>query len=207
MISFHGNPQGRPDVIVVPVGPGKPRILTANAANGAFPAFSRDGRWIYFCRREGTEPRIWKMPVDGGDAVKVTNSAATMAIESTDGRDLYYLEVPDRPSALWRLPLGGGAPVKLLDGVFRGNFTVVDRGIYYLERGPGTPATKTPVLPAAPGVNRLWYFDFATGRSTIVAENLDKAGSGMTASRDGRHLYFGRADSFIDELMVVDDFR
>ncbi len=208
MISFHADPQGRPDVIVAPAGAGKPRILTAKLSNGAFPSFSRDGRWVYFGRVDGTESRIWKMPVDGGDPVKVTNSAATMAIESTDGRDLYYLEAWGRSSALWRLPLAGGAPVKVLDGVMRGNFAVVNRGIYYLELGAETSATKRLVLPAAPGgETRLRYFDFDTRQSTTVADNLGMVGSGLTASRDGHHVFFARADSVVDELMVVDDFR
>ena len=149
------------------------------------------------------------MPATGGDAVKVTNGPAGRPIESADGRDLYYGDAPDRSDALWRLPLAGGAPVKVLDGVINYHFAVVERGIYYLERVSDNTLTSKPVLPAGPGgQTRLQYFDFATGRSTTVARDLGLVGfAGLSASPDGRHVFFGRADSFVDELMVVDDFR
>jgi hypothetical protein len=40
-----------------------------------------------------------------------------------------------------------------------------------------------------------------------VAENLGTVGFGLTASRDGRTVFFSRVDSSIDELIVVDNFR
>jgi Tol biopolymer transport system component len=207
-IAFHGNPEGRPDAIVVPASGGRPRIVTAELSNGAFPSFSRDGRWIYFCRTEGTERRVWKMPVTGGEAVKVTSTFATRSIESPDGHDLYYFGAPmEGPGALWRVPLAGGAPVKVLDGVQWGAFDVVERGIYYLERVVDNAVASKPVLPAGPGAQtRLRYFDVSTGRSTTVARDLGMV-STFGASWDGRHVFFSRLDSFIDELMVVDDFR
>jgi Tol biopolymer transport system component len=206
-IVFHGNPGGRPDVIVVPASGGRPRFMTAELSNGAFPSFSRDGRWIYFCRTEGTERRVWKMPVTGGEAVKVTNTFATRSIESPDGRDLYFLDAPiEGPGAVWRVPLAGGAPVKVLDGVQRGAFDVVERGIYYLERVADNTVASKPMVQAGPARTRLVYFDFSTGRSTTVARDLGMAAS-FGASWDGRHVFFSRLDSFIDELMVVDDFR
>jgi Tol biopolymer transport system component/DNA-binding winged helix-turn-helix (wHTH) protein len=202
-IAFGGDPEGRADVFVVPASGGRPRIPSAKLSHAVFPRFSRDGRWIYFCSAEG---QVWKMPATGGDAVKVTNGPAGRPIESADGRDLYY--APNL-SELWRLPLAGGAPVKVLDGVINYHFAVVERGIYYLERVSDSTLTSKPVLPAGPGgQTRLQYFDFATGRSTTVARDLGLVGfAGLSASPDGRHVFFGRADSFVDELMVVDDFR
>jgi hypothetical protein len=120
----------------------------------------------------------------------VTNGPSGRPIESIDGRDLYYLDAPDLSGALWRLPLTGGPPVKVLDGVLSGgNFDMVERGIYYLERVSDNTLTSKPVLPAGPGgQTRLQYFDFSTGRSTTVARDLGLVGFGLTASSDGRHV-------------------
>jgi hypothetical protein len=57
------------------------------------------------------------------------------------------------------------------------------------------------------GDTRLQYFDLATGRSTTVAHNLGTVGFGLSASRDGRTIFYSRVDSSVDELMLVDDFR
>ena len=136
-VAFHGDPAGRPDVIVMPAHGGTPKNLTEHGENGAFPSFSRDGRWIYFRSVQNKQPRIWKMPSSGGAAVQVTSDAGAIGIESHDGRDLYYVSGTNRPSALWRLPLAGGPPEKIVDGVLLGAFDVIEKGIYFLDSAPG----------------------------------------------------------------------
>jgi Tol biopolymer transport system component len=79
---------------------------------GAFPNFSRDGRWIYYSiNRTGGNPIIWKIPASGGEAVRVTNSPASESFESPDGADIYYLDAWDSSSPVWRQPVSGGSPV------------------------------------------------------------------------------------------------
>jgi serine/threonine protein kinase/dipeptidyl aminopeptidase/acylaminoacyl peptidase len=208
LIAFQGDPQDRPDVLLVPAEGGNARIVTANLFSAAFPSFSRDGRSLYFCRWDGPETRVWKMPVTGGPPVRVTQDPGIVPIESLDGRDLYYVTAADRPSALWRMPAAGGPPVKVLDGVLFGNFDVVHGGIYYLERVSGNAADNQPGGPASQdSAIRLQYFDLSTNRSATIAPSLGKAGHGLSVSQDGRSIFFARVDSAIDELMLVDDFR
>jgi Tol biopolymer transport system component/DNA-binding winged helix-turn-helix (wHTH) protein len=205
LIAFHGDPEGRPDILVMPSRGGKPRNLTTNITNGGFPSFSRDSQWIYFTVVQAGEARIWKMPTSGGAAVQVTNNVGAIAIESHDGRDLYYVERAERPSSVWRLPLSGGAPVKVLDGVVLGNFDVIKGGIYYIDRLSGEAGVQFTNRQS--GETRLQYFDFATGQSTTVARNLGTVGFGLSASSDGRTIFFSRVDSSVDELMLVENFR
>ena len=104
------------------------------------------------------------------------------------------VQAMDRPSALWRTPVSGGNPVKLVDGVIRGNYAVLDRGVYYIDRLSGEA--------------RIQYFDLATRRSTTVLGKLGNAGlAGLTASADGRTILYERSDSAVDDLMLVESFR
>lgn len=204
-VAFHSNPEGQADIYVIPAAGGKPRNLTSHPGVDAFPAFSRDGRWIYFSsNRGGGDPVIWKVPSSGGAAVRVTRSAGNSASESPDGADIYYNEAWDRPSPVWRLPGSGGLAAKVLDGVVLGNFTVLDRGIYYIDRLSGKPAGSST---AGAGEARLRYFDFASRGSTTVAPNLGNVGLGLTASPDGRTILYSRVDSSVDDLMLVENFR
>ena len=204
MIAFHGDPEGRPDVLVVPARGGEPRIITKATGGAAYPSFSRDGRWLYFATglAEG-ESRIWKMPATGGAAVRVTDNAGMIAIESYDG-DLFYVDTTNGPGSVWRLPKAGGPAVKVVDGVVLGNFDVVEDGLYYIDRVSGDAGSFTD-RPS--GETRLRYYDFATSRSTTVATNLGTVGLGLSATRDGRTVFFSRIDSSIDELILVDNFR
>ena len=111
----------------------------------------------------------------------------------------------ETPGPLWRQPVFGGVPVKVMDGVVRSAFTVLDRGIYYVDR----PSHKGGLLNTDQplGETRLRYFDFATRRTATVARNLGNVFLGLTASKDGRTILYSRVDSSVDDLMLVENFR
>ena len=202
LIAFHGDPDGRPEVFLVPAAGGRPRTLIKDAA---YPTFSRDGQWIYVAApRENGELRVCKLPARGGDLVQVTNNTGTLAIESHDG-DLYYVDATDRPGALWRLPAAGGSAVKIVSGIILGSFDVAEGGVYYIDRVSGDASGFSTDRPG--GETRLQYFDFSTRQSTTVATDLGTVGFGLSVTRDGREVYYSRVDSSFDELIVVDDFR
>lgn len=76
----------------------------------------------------------------------------------------------------------------------------MDAGVYFIDRiDPGG-------APAG-GTARLQFFDFAAGRATTIARDLGSVGFGLSASPDGRTVYYSRTDSSVEELMVVDNFR
>jgi hypothetical protein len=72
-------------------------------------------------------------------------------------------------------------------------FAVLEKGIYYIEGSEGPP--------------RLEFFDFSTGKHTTVARNLGEIRVGLAASPDGRTVLYGRVDSSVDDLMLVENFR
>ena len=86
-----------------------------------------------------------------------------------------------------------------------GNFDVVDRGIYYIDRSDADAGAFASDRPG--GETRLRYFDFDTQQTTTVATGLGTVTFGLSATRDGRAVFYSRVDTSIDELMVVDDFR
>ena len=206
LIAFHGDPDGRPDVLVVPVRGGRPLNITKGTLGGAYPSFSRDGQWIYFAASMQVgqaRTRIWKVPAAGGAPTRVTEVAGAIAIESYGG-ELFYVDDVNAPGSVWRLPQGGGPAVKIAGGVVLGNFDVVEKGLYYIDRVSGQVGS---FADRPDGETRLQYFDFATSRTTTVATNLGRIGFGLSATRDGRTVMFSRVDSSVDELILVDDFR
>jgi serine/threonine protein kinase len=204
-IVFHSNLEGQWEVYVIATAGGKPRRLTSHRARDSFPSFSRDGRWIYFNSNRTGEDRIWKMSASGGDAVQVTHTVGYATLESPDGAYLYYVQDVFTPSALWRLPTSGGVPVKLLEGVVLGNFVVLEKGVYYIDRPSGEGGIYSIDRPS--GETRLQYLDLATRRITTVARNLGNVDIPLTASADGRTILYPRMDSSVDDLMVVENFR
>jgi eukaryotic-like serine/threonine-protein kinase len=194
-IAFDSNPEGQRDIYLVAAAGGKPRRFTTHPAIDILPNFSRDGTWIYFCSTRAGARQIWKMPAAGGDAVQVSDNIGWAASESPDGAYVYYTQSSGpEPSALWRLPTSGGQQrVKVLEGVVMRAFAVLEGGIYYIDR----PERET----------RLQYFDFGTGKSTMVSRDLGEVRSSLSASPDGRTILYTRIDSSIDDLMLVENFR
>jgi hypothetical protein len=84
--------------------------------------------------------------------------------------------------------------------VFNGAYDVVEGGIYFLERVGGTGAAPDRRI-------RLQYFDLATRKVVTTVDDLGPVALGLSASRDGRTIFFTRVESSADELMLVDDFR
>jgi len=192
-LTFNSNLEGHWDIYVIGASGGKPRRLTADPANDAVPSFSHDGRWIYFNSNRTGGYQIWKIPASGGNALQVTQNAGYVALESPDGAYLYYTQTLGVPSALWRISTSGGTPEKMAEGVVWRAFAVVDRGVYYIDQDSGA--------------TRLQFLDIASRRTTTVARGLGDIRYGLTASRDGRTVLYTRADSTIDDLMLVQNFR
>jgi len=80
-----------------------------------------------------------------------------------------------------------------VDGVNSTSFDVRNDGIYYLER--------------VAGETRLQFFDLASSKAVTVVEKLGFVDGGVSASTDGRTIFFTRIDSAVNDLMLVDGFR
>jgi hypothetical protein len=144
------------------------------------------------------------MPSSGGDAVPVPTSFGEAPQESPDGAWLYFVENIEGASPLWRMPAAGGTPVKVVENVDLANFALVDKGVYYIDRVSGAGVH---YLDRSAGDTRLRFFDLATRKASTIAGNLGTVDVPITASSDGRTILFPRADSSVDDLMLVENFR
>jgi Tol biopolymer transport system component len=73
-VAFEFHPKELSEIYVVEVAGGIPRLLpTIPGADNLSPSWSRDGQWIYFASKRGSDPfQLWKMPVHGGPPIKLT---------------------------------------------------------------------------------------------------------------------------------------
>jgi Tol biopolymer transport system component len=191
-IAFDSTVEGQQEIYVIAASGGKPTRLTSGAAVDAVPSFSRDGRWIYFYSNRTGANQVWRVPATGGAPEQITKSGGYVAFESADGAYLYYTR-SSTLSELWRVPTLGGEPVKVLDQVRQRAFAIVEKGIYFVD--------------GAASETRLRFFDFATGRTSVVARNLGETSFGLTATPDGRIILYSKVDLGGEDLMLVDNFR
>ena len=97
---------------------GRARNLTQRAGYDNQPAFTTDGRAVHFTSiREDAQADIWRVPVDGGAATRVTDTPESeySATPTPDGLHMSVIRVErDSTQRLWRFPLDGGSPSLVL---------------------------------------------------------------------------------------------
>jgi Tol biopolymer transport system component len=169
------------EIRIVPSNGGEAVNLTKSSFRETVPTFSRDSQWVYFSSDRSGQTEIWKMPVQAGDAQRVTRRGGHVVRESADGKHIYYIK-SRAEGALWRMPVSGGAETQVIDSVVYRAFEPLERGIYFLTRSAGS-ATK------------LCYFDLASGGRTDLATLTQKLHNGFSVSSDERHIIYSNVES------------
>ena len=84
---------------------------------GRFPQSSPDGSWVVFHSTPGSL-RAWKVSIDGGEPVPLTDKWTANPTVSPDGNLVacwYRDDQPNAPIKVAIIPFAGGDPVKVLD--------------------------------------------------------------------------------------------
>lgn len=110
--------ESRGDLWLVGVDGGEPRQLTRTDFSESWPTFSPDGTQIAFSGNRDGGREIYRMPVTGGAATRVTDEptgdAGEPAWNPVDGRIAYTLWIGDVPQV--RVLTGTGVGTPLLGG-------------------------------------------------------------------------------------------
>ena len=200
---------GKGDIFVAPVRGGAAVRITTDPADDLVPAWSHDGRWIYFESTRTGRAEMWKMPACGGDPVQITHGGATYAKESVDGRYLYYSRFLSGVRSLRRISTSGGEDVEIRQQIAHyANFAVVKDGVYYEAPPPaGELGLRSLFAPFGRGAT-IEFLSFAPGgKITTVLKLTQYAGHGLDVSPDGRTLLFGQMDGFSEDLLLIENVR
>jgi Tol biopolymer transport system component len=168
------------------------------------PSWSQDGRWIYFCSNRTGEFQIWKVPAEGGQAVRVTKNGGFEAVEGPDGHYLYYSKMEKNEARsgsahLWKISLQNGEESLAFErSIYLRYWAVTDRGIYFVP----SDWSHHPAVE---------LYSFATGQVTQVVP-LERppvayGNPGLTISPDGRWILCALVEQDTSDIMLVENFR
>jgi len=158
------------------------------------PDFSPDGAWVVYTKI-GAEKGIWKVPIDGGDPVRLVEGNADFPVVSPDGQTIAYLDSPEgHTPRVTIMPFAGGPAIKSFD-IPKANtlrWTPDSREILFCQREGG--------------ITNIWRQPLSGGKPTQVTRfNSDQIWD-FDLSRDGSQiaLTHGRTDS---DVMLIRDVR
>jgi Tol biopolymer transport system component/DNA-binding winged helix-turn-helix (wHTH) protein len=89
---------------------------------------SPDGKWlIYLARKDNSRRVIWKMPLEGGEPVALTDDESGSPVVSPDGKWIgcFLLDRPAKMKRLAIIPFGGGQPVFICKGTMTPDYGLI----------------------------------------------------------------------------------
>ena len=170
------------------------RQLTNGQYDYGTPDFSPDGAWVVYTKI-GAEKGIWKVPIDGGDPVRLIEGNAAFPVVSPDGQTIAYLDSPEgHTPRVTIIPFAGGPAIKTFD-------------IPKAETLHWTPDSREILFSKSEGgVTNIWRQPLSGGKPTQVTRfNSDQIWD-FDLSRDGSQIVLshGRIDS---DVMLIRDVR
>ena len=196
-LAFEFHPAERSEIYLVEVPGGTPRLLeTIPGADNLSPSWSRDGKWLYFASKRGSEPfQIWRISLQGGSPIRFTKNGGISPVESPDGHFLYYCKYEH--GGVWRMPLQGGEESEVLtdvEGESWPNWEISSAGIYFLHFGRFPPVT-------------IDFLEFSSGKTFPIWTLERKPGWGLSVSDDGKSIVYVQNEFAESNIMLVKNFR
>ena len=190
-IVFDLRASGNAELYIVNGDGGPPRRFPTGTTNASNPFWSADGHWIYF-NTERPES-IWKAPVEGGGAVRLTGEGGDWPQESVDRTRVLFRKSEGGHLQVWSASVNGGDELPVTEMTSQG-WVPARSGIYFIEGSP-------------PHFS-LGYFDFVVRHARKIA---DLPGLfivwGPTLSPDGHTVLFTGREHSESDIFLVEGFR
>ena len=154
------------------------------------PDCTPDGKWVLYTKN-GADLGIWKVPIEGGDPVRLTSKSGFYPSVSPDGKMLAYYFVGPGKSGVEVLPLDGNAPPKWFD-IAAGTVRWVpdSRSFLYVRFEGGVSNVWSQPVSGAPPKQETHF-------NSELIQSFD-------ISRDGKQLVMNRGTANRDVVLIRD---
>ncbi len=167
-----------------------------------YPQSSPDGRWVVFHSLASGAFSVWKVSIDGGEPVRLTERFTLNPTVSPDGSLIACFYREDQPNAPFKvaiIPFAGGDPVEVLD-LPRPSFTGF-AGLRWTADGRALTYIDT-----INGVSNIWSLPLDGGKPVQLTDFKADQIFWFDFSRDGKQLALSRGTQTSD-VILIKDFR
>lgn len=191
-IVFVSTRSGRNNIWRMDADGSHPKQLTSSGNDG-FPNFSLDGKWVIY---SSLTSDLRKVPIDGGDSVRLTDKPVTWpTVSTTDGMIAgLYVREQNSPQRLVVFPPEAGAAIKTFDippGLLSYlRWTLNGRSILYVITRAETSS--------------LWSQPVDGGAPKQLTDFKPEQIFSLDLSRDGKWLVFTRGSIVRDVILITD---
>jgi len=160
---------------------------------------SPDGRWVYYLSWRTGLQLLWKMPIEGGEAIQVTDKPTGRVYFSPDGKFLAGAQLAPGTSA-WQIaiiPVDGSSAVRFIAQPSHVNLASS------LSWSPDSRAVFAKSDQG--GVGNVWSFPIDGSAPKQITTFTSNTIANFAVSRDGK-LAVSRGYSNLD-VVLIKDFR
>jgi eukaryotic-like serine/threonine-protein kinase len=183
-IVFHSNRTGPWNIWRMDRDGSNVKQLTDSTEHSNWPQCSPDGRWVVYQRESvGSLTSLWKVSIDGGVPVKLTDKASMRPAFSPDGKWIacwYWGEKPDLPTRIAIIPIEGGQPIKQFD-IERSVVVSYTASIRWSADGRGLT-----YVDNRNGVDNIWLQPIDGSKAVQLTDFKSDRIESFAWSRDGR---------------------
>ncbi len=156
---------------------------------------SRDGKWIYIVKGEGTNRSIWRTQYPESFTTELIADGGAFGMESADGLRFYFSK-RDEKEGIWSQPLPRGLQTRFVSRLHKRNlFAVGEKGVFY-------------IAPTARGIfPGLFFQNFQSEPEKLLLSFEHGLGWGLGLSSDERKLIFTQLDVWNSDIMLVERFH
>ncbi len=174
-----------------------PKQLTASPVQNSLPNCSPDGKWVVYSKWRG-EKGVWKVPIEGGDPVRISDAEALNPTISPDGKIIAYLYVdpsanPPRGVAL--MAFEGGPSTKRFD---------IPPSTWFFRWAPDSRSLL--YIKEEGRASNLWSQPIAGGTPTQITHFNSEEITDFDLSQDGKRLVMRRG-AIKQDVMLIRDLR
>jgi Periplasmic component of the Tol biopolymer transport system len=178
-----------------------PKQLTSGNTESNFAQISPDGQWVIYTQIVSTGAQnVWKVSIDGGTPVQLTDKDSLRPSISPDGKMIACWQIDNQPNPTWHIaliPFAGGPPLKLLE-IPPGEAASWGQPLFWSL--DGSAVTYVDQLNA---VNNVWSQPIDGGKPTQLTDFKSDQIFSFNWSRDGK-LVLSRGVSTSDVIMISD---
>jgi Tol biopolymer transport system component len=190
-VLFYSNSGGIPALYTVSPDGGAPKRLPFDGVED----WSHDHKQVFFVAHDQIWRTQWPLSTPGPKPLQLTQKGGQSPRVSVDDRFVYYLKDDHEMTSVWRVPANGGNEVQVIASVCCQNFEVAEQGIFFIPGWHGEPHS------------RIRFFDFATRKTTSVAELSGMAAYGLSLSPDRSSILYSQYEPFGSDLWMVEHFQ
>jgi Tol biopolymer transport system component len=201
-ICFSYRKQGRAELYLINAnGTGLTTLAKSMEVQSA-ASWSPDGKWVAVAANQGEGTRVYKIPLDGGPAIRLRDTLSFNPVWSPDDRFIVYSEQRASNSFDVRTMTPDGAPVVVPAVASLGSRIPMALGTPYRFM----PGGKTLITLQGTAPNQNFFrLDLETGEQRQLTSFDLKSGSAIQnfdISPDGKRLVFDRLRNHADIVLM-----